>query len=116
MARWWLLPCQYLRNGVRRRASTAWRELLGLRLTARRFRIIFFSNNGPFTDEGNRYEGKVDGDKLTFEGPARYQYDLDDEGRIRANADGTISVAWWLRDDTGVWRPWMNNTFRRLKE
>jgi Protein of unknown function (DUF1579) len=83
---------------------------------ARRFRIIFFSNNGPFTDEGNRYEGKVDGDKLTFEGPARYQYDLDDEGRIRAYADGTISVAWWLRDDTGVWRPWMNNTFRRLKE
>jgi Protein of unknown function (DUF1579) len=78
------------------------------------FRIIFFSNNGPFTEEGNRYEGKVDGDKLTFEGPARFQYDLDDDGRIRTNADGTISVAWWLRDEIGAWR--MNNTFSRLKE
>ena len=83
---------------------------------AGRFRIIFFSNNGPFTEEGNRYEGKVDGDKLTFEGPARFQYDLDDDGRIRTNTDGTISVAWWLRDEIGAWRPWMNNTFRRLKD
>jgi hypothetical protein len=24
----------------------------------RKFRIIFFSNNGPFTEEGNRYEGE----------------------------------------------------------
>ena len=51
---------------------------------AKRFRIIFFSNNGPFTEEGNRYEGKVAGNKLTFEGPARFQYDLDDAGNPRA--------------------------------
>jgi uncharacterized protein DUF1579 len=34
-----------------------------------RFGIIFFSNNGPFTEEGNRYEGKVTDDRLTFVGP-----------------------------------------------
>ena len=28
---------------------------------AERFRIIFFSNNGPFTEDGNRYQGKVAG-------------------------------------------------------
>ena len=56
------------------------------------------------------------GDKLTFEGPAGFQYDLDGEGRIRTNADGTISVAWWLRDESGKWSPWMSTTFRRLKD
>jgi hypothetical protein len=38
---------------------------------ARKFRIIFFSNNGPFTEEGNRYQGEVGDGKLTFVGPAR---------------------------------------------
>jgi hypothetical protein len=49
----------------------------------RRFRNIFFSNNGPFAEDGNRYEGEVADGKLTFVGPARYQYDLDDDGAIR---------------------------------
>jgi len=80
---------------------------------ASRFRIIFFSNNGPFAEDGNRYEGEVANGRLTFQGPARFQYELDDEGRIRANADGTISVAWWLRDENGEWVPWMENTFTR---
>src|SRR5918995_4695082 len=57
---------------------------------AKRFRIIFFSNNGPFTEEGNRYQGEVTGDTLTFEGPARFQYELDDGGRIKLNPDGTL--------------------------
>jgi hypothetical protein len=83
---------------------------------AKRFRIIFFSNNGPFTEEGNRYEGTVADSKLTFVGPARFQYELDDEGKIRANADGTISVAWWLRDENGEWKPWMENTFTRVSD
>jgi hypothetical protein len=48
---------------------------------ARKFRIIFFSNNRPFSEEGNRYEGQVDDATLTFEGPARFQYELDDKGR-----------------------------------
>ena len=80
---------------------------------AKRFRIIFFSNNGPYTEEGNRYHGEVTGDKLTFEGPARFQYELGDDGRIEVNPDGTVSVAWWLRGEDGEWQPWMNNTFRR---
>ena len=82
---------------------------------ARRFRIIFFSNNGPFSEEGNRYEGEVAGGRLTFEGPARFQYELGDDGAVAVNTDGTISAAWWLRDQNGGWSPWMHNTFRRVR-
>jgi Protein of unknown function (DUF1579) len=79
-----------------------------------RFRIIFFSNNGPYTDAGNQYVGKVANGKLTMVGPARFQYRLDENGRIKTNPDGTISVAWWLRDESGQWKPWMNNTFSKV--
>jgi hypothetical protein len=48
-----------------------------------------------------RYEGTMAEGKLTFEGPARFQYRLGDDGRIAVNPDGTISVAWWLWG----WRP-----------
>jgi hypothetical protein len=65
------------------------------------FRIIFFSNNGPFFEAGNRYSGRVDDARLTFEGPARFQYELDDDGRIRVDADGTISVSWWATGNRG---------------
>jgi hypothetical protein len=81
---------------------------------SRTFEIIFFSNNGPFSEEGNRYHGGITEGKLTCEGPARFEYELDDEGRIKVNPDGTISVSWWLRDENGEWKPWMNNTFARL--
>ena len=81
---------------------------------ARRFRNIFFSNNGPFTEDGNRYGGAVADGKLTFTGPARFQYELDADGSIKVNSDGTISVAWWLRDEDGEWRPWMDNTFTKI--
>jgi Protein of unknown function (DUF1579) len=83
---------------------------------AKRFRIIFFSNNGPFTEDGNRYQGEVTGRTLTFEGPARFQYRLDDHGKIELNPDGTVTVAWWLRDQKGEWQPWMDNTFTRIEE
>jgi Protein of unknown function (DUF1579) len=84
---------------------------------ANKFRIIFFSNNGPFTEQGNRYHGEViTQGRLTFEGPARFEYALDDAGRIKVNADGTISVAWWLRDEDGNWQPWMANTFHKLRD
>jgi hypothetical protein len=84
---------------------------------ARKFRIIFFSNNGPFTEHGNRYQGEVTADgQLVFEGPARFQCALDDAGRIKVNADGTISIAWWLRDEDGTWQPWMDNTYRKLRD
>jgi hypothetical protein len=79
---------------------------------ADRFRIIF-SNNGPFSEDGSRYEGQVAEGKLTFVGPARFQYDLDDDGRIKVNPDGTISIRWWIRDEAGEWQPWMTNTFSR---
>jgi hypothetical protein len=88
----------------------------GYDTAAGRFRIIFFSNNGPFTEEGNRYEGKVADGKLTSVGPARFQYELDGEGKIKTNADGTSSVAWWLRDERGEWQAWMDLTFTKIRE
>jgi hypothetical protein len=78
---------------------------------AKRFRIVFFSNNGPFSEDGNRYEGEVADGKLTFEGPARFQYELDEEGKIKVSPDGSIEVAWWLRDESGEWSAWMKNRF-----
>ena len=80
------------------------------------FHIIFFSNNGPFTEEGNRYAGTIVDNKLTFTGPARFQYELDANGRIKVNHDGTVTVRWWLRDSDGIWKHWMNNTFARGQE
>jgi Protein of unknown function (DUF1579) len=81
-----------------------------------KFQIIFFSNNGPFTEEGNRYEGKVANNELTFVGPARFQYELDAEGKIKTNADGTSSVAWWLRDEKVEWQPWMDLTHKKIRD
>jgi Protein of unknown function (DUF1579) len=81
----------------------------------KRFHNRFFSNNGPYEPAGNEYVGEVEGDKLTFVGPARFQYELDSEGRIKRNRDGSISVAWWLRDEHGNWQPWMNNKFFRTE-
>jgi Protein of unknown function (DUF1579) len=80
---------------------------------ARKFRIIFFSNNGNFTENGNRYEGEVAEGRLTFQGPARFQYELDNDGSIKLNTDGTVTVTWWLRGENGEWQPWMRNTFTR---
>jgi hypothetical protein len=81
---------------------------------ARKFRTIFFSNNGPFTEEGNRYEGEVSDGKLTFTGPARFQYDLDATGKIKKNPDGSVLVRWWLRDAAGQFKPWMDNVFTQV--
>jgi Protein of unknown function (DUF1579) len=82
---------------------------------AEKFQIIFFSNNGPFSEEGNRYQGQVADGTLTFEGPARFQYELTHDGKVSLNPDGTLSVAWWLRDENGDWKPSMNNTFTKLR-
>jgi Protein of unknown function (DUF1579) len=81
---------------------------------SKKFRIIFFSNNGPYSERGNQYAGEVSDGKLTMQGPARFQYALDDEGKIQTNSDGTISVSWWLRDENDSWKPWMNNIFTRV--
>jgi hypothetical protein len=80
------------------------------------FRIIFFSNNGPYTEEGNRYEGQIVAGKLTFTGPARFQYELDADGKINLNPDGTLTVVWWLQDHEENWNPWMTNTFTRAED
>jgi Protein of unknown function (DUF1579) len=80
----------------------------------KRFGIIFFSNNGNFTEDGSRYFGGVEGDKLTMIGPAKFQYNLDKDGNIAANADGTVTVSWWLQDEKGEYQPWMENTFSQL--
>ena len=87
----------------------------GYHAATRTFRTYFFDNQGPFNDAGNRYESVVVDGTLTFTGPARFLYELDADGKIRVNPDGTISVAWWLRDSEGDWRPWMHNTFTRIK-
>jgi hypothetical protein len=69
---------------------------------AKRFRIILFSNNGPFSGHGNRYEGEVADGKLTFEELARFQYERDGRGRSRSGRmldRGRL----WLRDESGEW-------------
>jgi hypothetical protein len=86
----------------------------GYDASTNRFHNRFFSNNGPYEPAGNEYIGEVTGDELTFVGPARFQYHLGKDGRIRSNADGSIGVTWWLRDDHGNWQPWMKNTFVRV--
>src|SRR5262245_11037264 len=68
---------------------------------AGKFRIIFFSNNGPFTEEGNRYAGEAAAGTLTLTGPARFQYDLHESGRIKTRDDGSVLIRWWLRDESG---------------
>jgi hypothetical protein len=32
------------------------------------------------------------------------------------NRDGTIWVAWWLRDENGHWQPWLTNTFTKVAD
>jgi hypothetical protein len=81
---------------------------------AKRFRIIFFANNGPHSEEGNRYEGVVEGNALTFEGLARFQYQLDQDGKIDVNEDGTITTKWWLRTNSGAWEEWMTTINKKV--
>jgi hypothetical protein len=47
------------------------------------FGIVFFSNNGPYSDAGNRCYGEVADDRLAMVGPARFQYELGQEGKIK---------------------------------
>ena len=54
------------------------------------------------------------GDTLIFAGPARFQYALDADGRIAVDPDGSLAVAWWLRDERACWVPWTENRFTRV--
>ena len=58
--------------------------------------------------------GETTGRTLTFVGPARLRYDLDASGKIKPNDDGTVTVRWWLRDESGEFKPWMTNVFSRV--
>lgn len=58
----------------------------------------------------------ITGGKLTFTGPARFRYELDADGKIKVNRDGTITVNWWFRDNNGKWQPWTTNIFTKVKE
>jgi hypothetical protein len=100
-------------DNLRRRTAQTGVNFWFYAAEADRFRIIFFSNNGPFSEDGNRYEGHVADDKLTFVGPERFQYELDADGAINVNPHGTISIRWWLRDEAAQWQAWMTNTFSR---
>jgi hypothetical protein len=82
--------------------------------SARRFLLHFFSNNGPFTSEGNIYEGELRNNSLVCTGPARFTIKLDDQGRVSVGHDGTFDIDWELRDANGIWRPWMHDTYRRI--
>jgi hypothetical protein len=79
-----------------------------------RFRCHFFSNNGPFTEDGNIYDGRIIGRQMIFTGPARFTLLLDEDGKIQVR-DGTFHAAWELRDADGIWRPWMCDTYSRVK-
>lgn len=60
------------------------------------------------------YEGVVEGNTLTFEGPARFQYQLDQDGKIDVNDDGAITTKWWLRNNSGEWEEWMTNINKKV--
>ena len=76
------------------------------------FNVIFFSNNGNFTEEGNRYRGGIEGDRLVMVGPARFELTLDASGAVAMTSDGGIAIDWWLRDEAGDFQPWMRSILR----
>jgi hypothetical protein len=80
-----------------------------------RFRLIFFSNNGPFTTEGNVYSGELRAAAIVCTGPARFTMALDEEGNIAMGADQRFEIAWELRDAEDRWRPWMRDRYVRVK-
>jgi hypothetical protein len=83
---------------------------------ARKFRTHFFNDQGPYDEAGNTYEGAIVDGELTFTGPARFQYQLAADGKIKVNPDGTIDVLWWLRDLEGVWKFWRNARYIKVSE
>jgi hypothetical protein len=79
-------PGADIRRGLRGRTRPDGRIYWMYDAERRRFRIIFFSNNGPYSDAGNQYAGEVADDKLTMVGPARFQYELDADGTIKSKS------------------------------
>lgn len=85
----------------------------GYDAAAERFRTHFFDNQGPF-HEGSTYEGEVVDGALVFTGPARFRFELDADGKIEVDEDGTFVSEWQLQDGDGMWKPWMHNAYARV--
>jgi hypothetical protein len=80
---------------------------------ADRFRIIFFSNNGPFSEEATATKVVWRTASSHSWGRRGSNTKLGADGAVGVNPDGTISIRWWIRDEDGEWQPWMANTFSR---
>jgi hypothetical protein len=83
--------------------------------SAKKFQTHFFNDQGPYEEAGSTYEGVIADDKFTFTGPARFPYELDSDGKIKVNPEGTIPVVWWLRDAEVAWQFWRNATYTKIK-
>lgn len=79
-----------------------------------RLRIISFANTGPYSESGNQYDSERGPGTLTFTGPARFQFTLDANGVVQLNDDRTLTVRWWLRNEAGIFQPWMRNVSHRM--
>ena len=78
------------------------------------FKNYFFNDQGPYDPELSSYEGVVEGQHLTFTGPARFRLRLDDNGNVAIEADATINTEWFLRDADGTWEPWRHHRYAPL--
>jgi hypothetical protein len=57
LARQWLLRVQTYETVFGDEPAQKGIDYWGYDSAAKKFRIIFFSTNGPFSEDGNRYEG-----------------------------------------------------------
>jgi hypothetical protein len=78
-----------------------------------RFKTYYFNDQGPCDAELSSYEGVVDGQQLTFTGPALFPLRLDDSGNVAVD-DGTINAEWFPRDTDGQWQPWRHHLYTPL--
>jgi hypothetical protein len=79
------------------------------------FLLHFFSNNGPFTRDGNIYEGQLRADAIVCTGPARFTMPIDEHGKVAVGPGQSFELTWELRDADGVWRPWMRDRYARVR-
>jgi hypothetical protein len=79
-----------------------------------RFKTYFFNDKGPFDSELSSYEGVVEQSQLTFIGPARFCFRLDDVGQVAVDRDGRIHTEWFLRDADGEFKLWRYHDYTPL--
>jgi hypothetical protein len=103
-----------LRDHVRRRARPEGNQLLVLRLGIEDVPDHLLQQQRVVSEEGNRYGGGSQTAGSRARARRASSTGWMTKGGSKVNPDGTISVAWWLRDENGEWKPWMNNTFPKL--